>query len=125
MKIFTVDEANKLLPEVVPKLKKIQFFYSKVSVLRTEVKAAAEAADQGGGGISGGSNYVRALYEIGKFTTEIADLGVQLKDYSRGLIDFPTMRGGKLVLLCWQLGEDEEIRWWHETDTGFAGRKPL
>ena len=51
--------------------------------------------------------------------------GVQLKDHRLGLIDFPTMRGGHLVLLCWKLGEPETIEFWHEVDAGFAGRQPL
>jgi hypothetical protein len=75
--------------------------------------------------MEGGSNYVRVLYELGKLTTELHELGIQLKDYTRGLIDFPTMREGRVILLCWQLGEGEEIEWWHEVEDGFTGRKPL
>lgn len=126
MKLFTVQEANELLPIVRPKLEKIRDGYEKTKACRDSVKLAAQAAtDAGGGGLSGGTVYVQSLYEIGKLTTELNDLGIQLKDYSRGLIDFPTMRGGQMVLLCWQLGEDEQIEWWHEIETGFAGRKPL
>ncbi len=72
-----------------------------------------------------GSHYVKSLYEVGKLTTEFHQLGIELKDYSRGLIDFPTMRGGQVVLLCWQLGEGDEIQWWHEVEAGFMGRQPL
>jgi hypothetical protein len=75
--------------------------------------------------MKGGSNYVRVLYELGKLTTELHELGVQLKDYTRGLIDFPAMRDGRVVLLCWQLDEGDEIEWWHEVEDGFAGRQPL
>lgn len=75
--------------------------------------------------MEGGTNYVQNLYEIGRITTELNDLGIQLKDYARGLIDFPSIREGRIVLLCWQLGENERIEWWHEQDGGFAGRKPL
>jgi hypothetical protein len=75
--------------------------------------------------MAGGSAYVKTLYEIGKLTTELHELGVQLKDYSRGLIDFPSMKNGRVVLLCWQLGEGDRIEWWHEVEDGFAGRKPL
>jgi hypothetical protein len=75
--------------------------------------------------MAGGSVYVKSLYELGKLTLEIDALGVQLKDYARGLIDFPAMRDGRVVLLCWQIGEGEEIEWWHDLETGFAGRQPL
>ena len=54
----------------------------------------------------------------------IVELGVALKDIEQGLIDFPTERDGRIVYLCWRQGEDE-IRFWHELDTGFAGRRPL
>ena len=59
--------------------------------------------------MQGGAAYVKALYEIGKITTELLESGIQLKDYERGLIDFPCMRDGRVVLLCWQLGEAERI----------------
>lgn len=124
MKIFTVHEANRLLPTIIPKLRAIKAYYARLNEMRESAKAAAGASDFGGG-MEGGANYVKTLYEIGKLTTELNDLGVQLKDYSRGLIDFPSMREGRVVLLCWQLGEAEQIEWWHEEDGGFAGRKPL
>ena len=124
MRIFTLDEANEMLPAIVPKLKKIKKLYTTVAELREQATAAAAASDLGGGMI-GGTIYVRALYSIGKLTTEIYNAGVQLKDHTRGLIDFPTMRGGHMVLLCWELGEAERIEWWHEVDEGFAGRQPL
>src|SRR5438105_9874931 len=124
MKLFTLDEANALLTVVAPKLEAIQRLYAHIDVLREDARAAA-AASQFGGGMSGGSSYVNMLYKIGKLTTEIAELGVEMKDYSRGLIDFPYMRNGRVVLLCWQLGDGDEIAWWHETEAGFAGRQRL
>ncbi|HEY0429965.1 MAG TPA: DUF2203 domain-containing protein [Pyrinomonadaceae bacterium] len=126
MKLFTISEANNLLPVIRPKLEKIKAQYENLAVYRESAKAAAVAASEsGGGGMQGGSAYVQSLYEIGKLTTELNDLGVELKDYSRGLIDFPSMREGRVVLLCWQLGEDERIEWWHELEGGFIGRQPL
>lgn len=124
MKLFSIDEANELLPSVAKKLKRIQRLYSDIDHSREGARMAA-AASEFGGGMPGGSAYVRSLYNIGKITTELHDDGVQLKDYSRGLIDFPCMRDGRVVLLCWQLGEDEQIEWWHEIEAGFAGRQPL
>jgi hypothetical protein len=124
MKLFTLTEANELLPGVSANLKTIQKLYAKIDTYRDAARSAAVASEFGGG-MKGGSQYVKALYEIGKITTELYELGVQLKDYSRGLIDFPSMRDGRVVLLCWQLGEDEQIEWWHELETGFAGRQPL
>lgn len=124
MKLFTVAEANALLPLVIPKLEKLRAHYAYVAELRDAAGAAAVASSYGGGMI-GGSVYVKTLYEIGKITTEVSELGVQLKDYTRGLIDFPSLKDGRIVLLCWQLGEKENIEWWHEPDAGFAGRQKL
>ena len=124
MKLFTLEEANELLPEIRKKLVRIQKLYTAVGEMREQASAAASASEFGGG-MEGGSGYVHSLYEIGKITTEINAAGVQLKDYTRGLIDFPSRRGDRIVLLCWQLGEGDEIEWWHDTDAGFAGRQPL
>lgn len=124
MKLFTVEEANELLFEIRPKLENLRVYYAITQTLRESAKAAATAADFGGG-MKSGTNYVKALYEIGKLTTDLTELGVQLKDYSRGLIDFPCRRDGRIILLCWQLGEGDQIEWWHEIETGFAGRKAV
>lgn len=124
MKLFTVEEANAVLPFVRPKLEGVRTLFSRISTLREQATAAA-AASEAGGGMAGGSVYIQSLYDIGRITTELGELGVQLKDYTRGLIDFPAMRDGKVVLLCWQLGEREEIEWWHDTEAGFAGRQRL
>ena len=124
MKIFTLEEANALLPAVRSRLERIQRLYGHLAEFREAANSAA-AASEFGGGMQGGPAYVKALYEVGKLTTEIHDLGVQLKDYSRGLIDFPSMRDERMVLLCWQLGEGDEIEWWHDIEAGFAGRQPL
>ena len=125
MKIFTIQEANALLPEVRVIVTKIRQAHRRVASYRDEAKKAAEAAEQGGGGISGGVAYAFALTELRIQTGELEALGVQLKDFDRGLVDFPSLRDGRVVLLCWQLGEGDELEWWHDVDAGFAGRTPL
>lgn len=125
MKIFTVEEANELIPVVRPKLQKIKTHYERIATMRETARAAASSAQHGGGGMEGGTLYVKTLYEVGKLTMEINTLGIQLKDYTRGLIDFPCELDDHVVLLCWQLGEGDEIEWWHEIEAGFAGRQPL
>src|SRR5688500_6639372 len=124
MKVFTLAEANATLPLVAPKLIAIQQHYTTVEAIRPHARAAAGASDFGGG-MEGGTDYVNSLYTIGKLTTELSEAGIELKDHTRGLIDFPSMRAGRVVLLCWQIGEGDEIEWWHEIDAGFAGRQHL
>jgi len=113
-----------MLLDIEPMLLDIQRSYAYITELRGEASAAA-VASQYGGGMAGGTAYVNTLYEIGRLTTELVELGIELKDYSRGLIDFPSIRNGRIVYLCWQLGEPPMIEYWHEIDGGFSGRQPL
>lgn len=125
MKIFTVQEANALLPDVRIILAKIQRSHRKLSKYRDEAKKASEAAERGGGGIVEGAAYASILTDLTLQLGELEGLGVQLKDFERGLVDFPSLRDGRIVLLCWQMGEGDELEWWHDVDAGFAGRTPL
>jgi hypothetical protein len=61
--------------------------------------------------------------EIRAVARDIADLGVEVKDPETGLVDFPAVRRGKQIYLCWKLGEGERITWWHDLTSGYAGRK--
>lgn len=125
MKIFSVEEANALLPTVRRIVKSVKSAYARVRSFRETAKHAAEGAEQGGGGMTDGGSYVAALLKLAANTGELETLGIQIKDYERGLIDFPSLRDGRVVLLCWQLGEGDHLEWWHDVDAGFAGRQPL
>ena len=126
MKLFSVEEANALLPTVRRIVAGMARAYARVSSSQEGSRAAAELAKTTGGGyMTNGGAYVAALLALAERAGELEALGVQLKDYERGLIDFPAMRDGRVVLLCWQLGEGDEIEWWHDLETGFAGRQPI
>lgn len=125
MKIFTLEEANKLIPVLRPKLETIKSHYIKIQSYNKEAKTAANSAQFGGGGIQDGQLYAKLLFEFEQLIDELHKQGVQLKDYSTGLIDFPYMFNGKIVLLCWKLGESDKIKWWHDINAGFRGRTPL
>ena len=125
MKLFTLEEANALLPTVRGIVGRIQRSYTRVAAAQEAARAAAASAPLGGGGMEGGVAYVAALTELAESAGQLEALGVQLKDYERGLIDFPSMREGRVVLLCWQSGEGESVEWWHDIEAGFAGRQPL
>ena len=125
MKLFTVAEANALLPTVQVILKRIQRARRRLTSYQAQAKAAAEQAEQGGGGFSDGVSYANVLIELTAKTNELEVLGVQLKDFDRGLVDFPSLREGRVVLLCWQIGEGDEVEWWHNVEDGFAGRTPI
>ena len=123
MKLFTVEEANALLPLLRRLMDEVHRQRGVILRLEPEVKLAGERASEGGGTKSG-ARYVEALNGVMEGMEEITELGIQIKDFDRGLCDFPHLRDGRVVLLCWQSGEDR-VEWWHEVETGFAGRQPL
>jgi len=125
MKVFTVQEANALLPNVRTIVGRIQRAHRQLSRYREDAQKAAEAAELGGGGLPNGIAYAGVLTQLTTHVAELEALGVQLKDFERGLVDFPSLRDGRIVLLCWQLGEGDELEFWHDIDAGFAGRTPL
>jgi hypothetical protein len=125
MKLFTVDEANALLPSVRQILRKLQRSRKRLGTYRKAAKLAAEGAEQGGGGMDNGVHYATLLTGFAAEMSELEALGVQLKDFERGLVDFPSLREGRVVLLCWQLGEGDQLEWWHDMEAGFSGRTPL
>ena len=125
MKLFTVEEANSLLPNVRPIVKNIQRAHRNLIGYRAAAKHAAEGAEFGGGGIGNGLLYAQLLVDLSVKAGQLETLGIQLKDYGNGLIDFPSMREGRVVLLCWKADEGDIIEWWHDVEAGFAGRQPL
>ena len=125
MKLFTIEEANALLPSVREILQNVRRSRRRLATYRRAAKLAAAGAEQGGGGMEGGALYAVILTDLTLQMSELEAMGVQLKDFDRGLVDFPSLRDGRVVLLCWQLGEGDELEWWHDMDAGFGGRTPL
>jgi hypothetical protein len=125
MKLFTLSEANAMLPTVRRIAAAISRAHREIVLWQDAARVAAENAPLGGGFMADGPQYVTNLMSLAEHTSKLEALGVQLKDYERGLLDFPSMREGRVVLLCWQLGEGDRIEWWHDLETGFAGRQPI
>jgi hypothetical protein len=89
--------------------------------------AAADAIaglDGDAGGAYPGPAVARPLVEISRAVGELEAVDIVLRDVDRGLVDFPALRDGREIYLCW-LVEEEEIAFWHEPGAGFAGRRPL
>jgi hypothetical protein len=125
MKLFTVEEANSLLPSVRPIVRSIQQSHRKLIAFQPAAKQAAIGAENGGGGLIDGPRYARLLVKLSTRAGQLESLGIQLKDYHQGLIDFPSMRDGRVVLLCWKADEGDQVEWWHDVEAGFGGRQPL
>lgn len=128
-RLFTVQEAEALLPELTEIVQGLQERSRALEAIRNELTAAASRA-RGNGHVAksaaeGSRRRAEELVaEINRLHARILDLGCELKGIEEGLIDFPAERDGRTVYLCWRLGEPG-IAWWHELDTGFAGRQPL
>lgn len=127
---FTPDEANALLPEV-SRLTERMVAHRRALRSALEAQAGLLAKISGNGGGIQPSELAAAAEEVERHAASVArsvrqiqELGVQVKDLDAGLLDFPALRGGEEVLLCWRLGEDS-VAHWHGANEGFAGRKAL
>ena len=117
---YTVDEANGLLPELSERLLRIRD--SRQRVIHAGERIRKEVEADGGG--SEGSDYWLALETLRADVKHLGDLGVLLRDPETGLVDFPGEVEGRSAYLCWRLGE-ERVGFWHDLESGFAGRRPL
>jgi hypothetical protein len=130
-KTFTLGEAQTLLPVLEALLRKAQAAGARAGELESEMQALTQRIFLSGGmHVNVGqaarrrAEREKALQEAQNTLAEIDEIGVQVKDLEKGLLDFPCVMDGQTVLLCWQLGE-KEIGYWHSPEDGFAGRKPL
>ncbi len=122
-KYFTVEEANALLPRLTVLLELMFTLREETLNLRGEVWPVLEKAANNGGNRKTGE----LLELFKKFETLLKELNsfeCELKGLEEGLIDFPTLRDGRQVYLCWKYGEPE-VAYWHDSEAGFAGRQPL
>ncbi|HEY3109828.1 MAG TPA: DUF2203 domain-containing protein [Chloroflexota bacterium] len=129
-RLFTLAEAEALLPTVIPILEAIRDARRELSQAEEEI--GRRLAPLRGNGHRVGSEALqrlrreaaRAAQALQARASELEALDVELKDPDSGLIDFRSDRDGRVVYLCWRLGEPR-IDWWHELEAGFAGRQPL
>ena len=124
-KLFTVEEANKLLPEIRTLLDEFKDRKKIFFELKEEVFELTEIVDREEYRNEELSNKERILMatskEIENLFEEIAKLGCIVKDIDNGLVDFISIFQGKKVFLCWKQGEDN-VSWYHDMQTGFSGR---
>jgi hypothetical protein len=120
---FSVQEANDLLPELRELLLGVREVRQSLIVEWERAQPVLRAASTNGGGKEA-SGYVSELTRLNLLLQEFNRRGVIIKDFERGLVDFPHWRDGREVLLCWELSE-EQVRFWHEVESGYAGREPI
>ena len=121
---FSVSDANEILPLVIKKFNYAK--KAKAEVMKMEQQLTSEITPT-----TSLKEYTinkrKLNSSITKFYQSIEDLentGVSLKGLDEGLLDFPAKRFDEEIWLCWKEGETE-IKFWHEKDTGFMGRKPI
>ena len=129
-RIFTLEEAQATVPWLEDQFQAIGPLRKRANALSNEIRRLGLEARSNGGVEVGGKLEERrkALQEVSEDIEErvraVHDRGILVKGIEDGLVDFPAERDGREVYLCWRAGE-KEIAFWHETNTGFAGRQPL
>lgn len=122
-RLFTLSEANHLIPQLNTRLTSVRQAKAVLARTKEDIRKASAQAEYGGGSTVG-PLYISSLQQISANLRAIHEMGVLVKDLEMGLCDFPHLRDGRVVFLCWKLGE-QEIKWWHETSTGYKDRCPL
>ena len=122
-RLFSLPEANRLIPSLEEHLSAVKKGKTVLVHTKDEIKKASQNAQFRGGSFVA-PHYIAALEQINDNLQKIHEMGVLIKDVEMGLCDFPHLHEGRVVYLCWKLGESE-VGWWHEVDTGYASRQPL
>ena len=122
--LFTIDEANTILPKVKKKFDEILCCKNNVMDIQEELQNLSDSN-------CSFEKFIKKKQELNHIVTslyqmiqELEDMGVMVKSVDEGLLDFPSIRDHKEIWLCWKLGEDK-VKFWHGKDEGFMGRKPI
>lgn len=121
--IFTISEANGMLPRLRPLLGELREEWGRIKEMNPEIRKLRDRA-MFDAWHPRGVEYVESVSHLTGVMSEIRDMGVLVKDLDKGLCDFPYMKADRVVYLCWHLGEDS-IGYWHDVEAGFSGREPL
>jgi hypothetical protein len=127
MQLFTVDHANRTLPLVRRIVEDIVREHRRwqEAIVELDLLISGVRADLPDPRASSLEREIQSIAtEIDQCQAELEALGIQLKDRRIGLIDFPSELDGRRVLLCWRLGEPS-VQFWHDENSGYAGRQPL
>lgn len=127
-KVFTLEEATSLMGQVRQVVRQIQADKHRADEAR-EAYEQLDAAHARGNGYDMkrevmATKIIDHMKAVQAGFNRLKEIGCDLKDIEMGLIDFPSIRDGRLVNLCWVIDE-ERIGYWHSMDTGFASRQPL
>lgn len=120
---FTVEEANALLPRLTQLIDQLRTARAAIYAARADLLPVLEAA-VGNGGSAKAGDLLPHFARMEAAMLALREIGCEIKDFDTGLVDFLALREGREIYLCWRYGEDK-LRFWHELNAGFAGRRPL
>lgn len=130
-RLFTIDEANELLPRIRRILSQLQEARQRLQETQEQLSDRVHGGPRANGHAAPNSEMARlmtasedAQSQIGAAAAAIEELGGELKDPDRGMVDFRSMRDGRVVYLCW-LTEEPRVTYWHELDGGYRGRQRI
>ena len=121
---FTIKSANEILPSVIKKFQNLKKEKNEVLKLEQKLQVSVSTTNQLDQYILLKQQLNRAIIQFYGAIAELEQTGVMIKDIDQGLLDFPSKRFDEEIWLCWKDGETE-IKFWHEIDSGFNGRKPV
>ena len=128
---FDAADVERLIPDLTRIMERIVPAHAEAESLARALGAERQRIALAGGAVVDREAWRKAAERVDVLRRVVSDglraiteLGGTPKDLGLGLVDFPTLRDGRVVNLCWKLGESS-VRWWHGLDEGYAGRKPL
>jgi hypothetical protein len=131
MKTFSLEEAQSLLPVVEALLDRAMKAREEAARLEQTMAALKVRIFHSGGlavnvaaAYRDSAELVKQTQAVSEIMEEFTSIGLQVKDLDKGLLDFPSMLDGEVVLLCWKRGE-AQIEYWHTLEAGFAGRQKV
>jgi hypothetical protein len=122
---YTVEQAAAAMAWVAERVAWVRDAHARLLAMGSRAREAVMALDARNGGSYPGREVAAALVDLSRAVGELEAVDIVLRDFERGLVDFPALRDGQEVYLCWLVDEEDEIGFWHEPETGFAGRRPL
>ncbi len=122
-KYYTPKEANHQLEVVRPMVAELMTTSERIRAHQPEIWSVVEKS-AGNGGNPTLSKMLPDFDRLDALLHQLQDMGIEVKDLSTGLIDFPALKDGRVVYLCWKYNEGS-IQFWHEIEAGFAGREPI
>ena len=121
---FTTNEANDALPDVIKKFEYALAKKNEVTKLEQQLQMSLSTTNSFEEFVTLKQKLNSAITKFYESVEILENTGVVVKSIEQGLLDFPSKRFNEEVWLCWKYGETE-IRFWHEKDSGFMGRKPI